>query len=141
MGQTERMGIFLNISMKTFTFLTLVVTIFGGVDGSEGESTNTFSPLPPKPAYKSNDEFDSFSKLGMEPVYKMTNTFLSMIQSRDGMPPGTKGPGKIKFYLSLQGLNISMLTDAISKGSESSTAFISKHWQEIFLQVFTKKET
>ena len=101
MGQTERMGIFLNISMKTFTFLTLVVTIFGRVDGSEGESTNTFSPLPPKPAYKSNNAFDPLGKLGMEPVYKMTNTFLSMIQSRDSMPPGTKGPGKIKFYLSL----------------------------------------
>ena len=94
------MGVLLTNAMRTATLLILVViSIFGRVDcstkpyGGVLQSTIAYSPLPPKPEYKSNA---TFNPLGMEHVYLMTNTFLSIIQRRDMMPIG------IRFALSLE---------------------------------------
>ena len=89
--RTGRMGVLLTNTMRTATLLILVISIFGGVDcstkpyGGVLQSTIAYSPLPPKPEYKSNA---TFNPLGMEHVYLMTNTFLSIIQRRDMMPKG-----------------------------------------------------
>ena len=90
--RTGRMGVLLTNTMRTATLLILVIGIFGGVDcstkpyGGVLQSSIAYSPLPPKPEYKSNA---TFNPLGMEHVYKITNTFLSIIQRRDMMPIGT----------------------------------------------------
>ena len=89
--RTRRMGVLLTNTMRAATLLILVINIFGGVDcstkpyGGVLQSTIAYSPLPPKPEYKSNA---TFNPLGMEHVYKITNTFLSIIQRRDMMPIG-----------------------------------------------------
>ena len=89
--RTGRMGVLLTSTMRTVTLLILVIGIFGRVDcstkpyGGVLQSTIAYSPLPPKPEYKSNA---TFNPLGMEHVYLMTNTFLSIIQRRDMMPKG-----------------------------------------------------
>ena len=97
--RTRRMGVLLTNTMRAATLLILVINIFGGVDcstkpyGGVLQSTIAYSPLPPKPEYKSNA---TFNPLGMEHVYMMTNTFLSIIQRKDMMPKGTK-LDRIKF--------------------------------------------
>ena len=100
--RTGKMGVLLTNTMRTATLLILVISIFGRVDCSKKpyggvlQSTIAYSPLPPKPEYKSNA---TFNPLGMEHVYLMTNTFLSIIQRRDMMPIGTMHipPDRIKF--------------------------------------------
>jgi len=120
--RTGSMGVLLTNTMRTATLLILVTSKFEGVDcstkpyGGVLQSTIAYSPLPPKPEYKSNA---TFNPLGMEHVYKITNTFLSIIQRKDMMPIG---------------LNISMVARAISAGPESSLSFLSSHWQQLLLQ-------
>ena len=89
--RTGSMGVLLTNTMRTATLLILVTSKFEGVDcstkpyGGVLQSTIAYSPLPPKPEYKSNA---TFNPLGMEHVYKITNTFLSIIQRKDMMPIG-----------------------------------------------------
>lgn len=97
--RTGRVEVLLTITMRAATLLILVISSFGGVQcstkpyGGVLQSAISYSPLPHKPEYKSNA---TFNPLGMEHVYKITNTFLSIIQRRDMMPIG------IRFALSLE---------------------------------------
>jgi len=109
--------------MRTLPLLLMLASSANGAAGNSSkpyggilQGSVPYSPLPPNPGYQSNA---TFNPMGMEHVYKITNTFLDIIQREAVMP---------------KGLNITMVARAISAGPESSLSFLSTHWQQLLLQ-------
>ena len=78
--------------MWTVPLLLIVASTANGAAGNSSkpyggilQSSVPYSPLPPNPGYQSNA---TFNPKGMEHVYKITNTFLDIIQREAVMPKG-----------------------------------------------------
>ena len=78
--------------MWTVPLLLIVASSANGAAGNSSkpyggilQGSVPYSPLPPSPGYQSNA---TFNPMGMEHVYKITNTFLDIIQREAVMPKG-----------------------------------------------------